>query len=92
MSKFPTRRGMRLETEGIMKKWNIIHECDDDNGNPTCWSIEISNKDYGQFAWINEMSDGVFNIEAEIHGETSILTKCKTLVSAKRWVSTHLFL
>lgn len=22
--------------------WEVIHECDDDDGNPTCWTQEIN--------------------------------------------------
>ena len=32
-------------------KWNIVHECDDDNGNPTQWAAEINHPDYGRFVW-----------------------------------------
>lgn len=35
-------------------KWNIVHECDDDNGNPTQWAAEINHPDYGRFVWIDD--------------------------------------
>lgn len=35
-------------------KWDIIHECDDDNGQPTCWSKEINHPKHGKYVWISK--------------------------------------
>ena len=28
--------------------WNIVHKCDDEDGNPTQWSSEINHPKYGK--------------------------------------------
>lgn len=33
-------------------KWKIIHESDDEDGNPTQWSTEINHPKYGKYCWI----------------------------------------
>ena len=66
-------------------KWKIVHECDDEDGNPTQWSTEINHHKYGKYCWINDMGD-YFNIEVDYNGFTELKT-CKSLLSAKRWVA-----
>lgn len=70
------------------KQWKIVHECDDDNGNPTQWSLEINHSKYGKYCWITDMED-YFSVEVD-HGEFIELKQCKSLISAKRWVSMNL--
>lgn len=75
-------------------KWEVIHECDDENGNPTEWAAEINHPKYGQFCWIDDMSDNeetqfsVFVDNGTI--EMKELMRCKSLTSAKRWVARNL--
>lgn len=69
-------------------KWEIIHECDDEDGNPTQWATEINHTKYGKYCWINDMYD-YFTVEVDYGGFTE-LVRCKTLVSAKRWVASYL--
>ena len=38
-------------------KCEVIHECDDENGNPTEWAAEVNHPKYGKFCWIDDMSD-----------------------------------
>ena len=75
-------------------KWNVLEECNDDDGNPTCWAIKINNKKYGKFIWITETvskNDTVeYAIEADINGEFRTLITCKSLTSAKRWVTMNI--
>lgn len=81
----------RFSTRGIkMSKlnWNIVHECDDEDGNPTQWSSEINHPKYGKYCWINNMGD-YFGVEVDYGGFTE-LVECKSLISAKRWVATQL--
>lgn len=81
----------RFSTRGIkMSKlnWNIVHECDDEDGNPTQWSSEINHPKYGKYCWINDMGD-YFGVEVDYGGFTE-LVECKSLISAKRWVATQL--
>lgn len=40
-----------------MDKWQIVHDCDGENGEPTCWVKEINHPDYGRFIWISENSE-----------------------------------
>ena len=69
--------------------WKIIHECDDeDTGEPTCWSAVIDNPMYGKYVWITK--DDSYNVEVLDNGEFKVLKKCKSLISAKRWVTTYL--
>ena len=70
--------------------WKIVHECDDEDGNPTQWSTEINHSKYGKYCWINDMGDH-FNIEVDCGGFTELKT-CKSLPSAKRWVAMNLIL
>lgn len=74
-------------------QWNVIHECDDDDGNPTQWAAEINHPKYGKYCWINDMgsdiSTGYFNVEVNCGGFVE-LVQCKSLASAKRWVTMNL--
>lgn len=69
-------------------QWNIVHECDDEDGNPTQWASEINHPKYGKYCWINDMGD-CFNIEVNC-GKFIELMRCRTLVSAKKWVTSQL--
>ena len=71
-------------------RWQIINECNDENGNPTQWVKEINHKKYGKYCWINMVHDNKFYVEVEFGVGFSILTECKSLTSAKRWVSINL--
>jgi len=68
---------------------NIAHDCDRENGEPTCWAREINHPKYGKFVWITENENGLYDVEVD-RGEFITLVTCKTLTSAKRWVSTNL--
>lgn len=74
-------------------KWKIVHECDDEDGNPTQWATEINHPKYGKFCWINDMGYGIatgyFNVEVERDGFIE-LARCKSLAAAKRWVTMNL--
>lgn len=65
--------------------WNIVHECDLDDGTPTEWALKIAEN---AFYWIDAMADFTFDI-IDKDGET-VLKKCQSLVSAKRWVTMNL--
>lgn len=70
-----------------MEKWIIVHECDNEDGTPTQWCTVINNLRYGKYCWISNM--GCYVIEVYVD-EFKQLAKCKSLSSAKRWVSKHL--
>lgn len=70
--------------------WNIVHECDDEDGNPTQWVSEIKHPQYGKYCWISNAGE-YFSVEVNRGGlKFKELAKCKSLASAKRWVSTQL--
>lgn len=68
--------------------WQVVHECDDEIGNPTAWAAEINHYLYGKYCWIIDNGD-YFSVEIDC-ATFDELVKCKTLSSAKRWASTHL--
>lgn len=71
--------------------WEVIHECDDDNGNPTCWTREINHDLYGQYVWISQYGDEKYAVEIMPDGVDTIpLATCKSLDSAKQWVATYI--
>lgn len=72
----------------MKRTWNVVHECDDEDGNPAQWSTEINHPKYGRFCWINDIGNG-FNVEVD-YGGIIELAKCKSLASAKRWVAMNL--
>lgn len=72
----------------MKNKWEIIHESDTDSGKPTCWALEINHHKYGKYCWINDMGD-YFAVEVDC-GDFIELKQCKSLASAKRWVSMNL--
>ena len=69
----------------MKREWVVVHDCDLEDGTPTEWSLKVTD---GKFYWIDETSDGTFDvIDYDAH---TVLTNCKTLASAKRWVTTNL--
>ena len=84
-----------------MKKWEIIHDSDTESGKPTCWALEINHEKYGKYVWItgavarDEETIEYYVVEVgEYYGvkldDFKELVKCKTLTSAKRWVTRYL--
>jgi len=72
----------------MKKQWEIIHECDTEEGQPTQWCMEIDHSKYGKYCWINDMGD-YYGIEVDYGGFVE-LKQCKSLTSAKRWVTINL--
>lgn len=68
--------------------WEVVIDCNDEDDNPTCWSKEINHKKYGKFVWITDNGNG-YNVEV-IRDETIVLKECKSLASAKKWVTSNL--
>lgn len=67
------------------QEWQIIHECDLDDGTPTEWALKVADKKY---YWISLMNDDTFNIID--NDAKTVLKNCKSLTSAKRWVTMNL--
>ena len=40
---------------GTMRKlnWEIVHECDDEQGNPTQWAADVTDSKGRRFFWID---------------------------------------
>ena len=69
----------------MKRKWNIVHDCDLEDGTPSEWSLKVADD---KFYWIDEVFDGTFDvIDCDAH---TILMNCKTLASAKKWVAMNL--
>lgn len=71
-------------------KWQIIHDCDDDNGEPTCWAREVNHPKYGRFVWIHEDGGHSYTVEVIPDRDARILATCRSLASAKRWVTVNI--
>lgn len=72
----------------MKKVWKIVHDADDENGNPTCWTREVNHPKYGRFVWISETDTGY---DITVYKNSFIVLKnCMSLPSAKRWVSINL--
>lgn len=68
-------------------KWNIIHECDNDNGEPTQWVCKLTKDD--QFVWIDKIGECAYGITNKADGN-DYLYVASSLQYAKRWVSRNL--
>ena len=67
-----------IESEGDYMKWNIVHECDDDNGEPTQWACKLTEDD--QFVWIDKIGErayGITNKALFVCGR--FIARCKTM-------------
>lgn len=76
--------------------WAIVHESDTDSGKPTCWALEINSEKYGKYVWITGVLAGdeetiiEYDIDVIPVEHVYTLKTCKSLASAKRWVSMNL--
>lgn len=74
-----------------MLKWNILHDMDDEEtGKPTCWSLEINSEKYGKYVWITLNRQGNYDVEVDRFGDIESIKTCKTLKSAKSWVTSNI--
>lgn len=67
--------------------WHIMHDADEENGKPGCWQKEINHEFYGHYVSIWKYDEHEYGVE--VKGST-VLKICKSLSSAKRWVSMNL--
>lgn len=75
--------------------WEIIHECDLDDGTPTEWCAKLP--PYG-YVWIDALREGYEVVisrgvgvnGANINNVYTSCAVCKTLTSAKRWAARYL--
>ncbi|RKJ18713.1 DUF3849 domain-containing protein [bacterium D16-50] len=59
--------------------WNIVHEMDDDNGQPTEWSAKLPN---GEFLWIDKETEG-YALYDTYNTDASPVSVSETLDGAK---------
>lgn len=65
--------------------WEIVHEADDDDGNPTMWSAKINSDKYGKFVWV-EVSENGFDVVVESGKDNyKTLKSFKTIGRAKKY-------
>lgn len=69
--------------------WTIVEEMNDENNNPTCWAKEINSKRYGKYVWITDKGGG-YDVEIDTACGILPLKTCKSLSSAKRWVTINI--
>lgn len=67
----------------MMMKWNIVHDCDMEDGTPTQWSLTLKD---GVFLWIDLTADGKYDVIAS-DAKSVLKGDLKTLGAAKRWVT-----
>lgn len=70
-------------------KWRVIGECNDDDGNPTCWAAQVNSDTIGKFIWIYLTLEG-YEVQKCVGREFVTLKICKSLTSAKRWVAQNI--
>lgn len=69
----------------MKNKWEVLHDCDDDNGNPSVYFLKVGENKY---YFLELLHDGMVDvIDCDCH---TVLMTCRNLVSAKRWVSINL--
>lgn len=71
------RRGKQMAKSGDLI-WNVVHEADDDNGQPTEWSTRLPN---GKFLWIDHEQDGYALYDTE-NTDAKPISVSKTLNAA----------
>mgnify|MGYP003295428229 CR=1 FL=1 len=81
----------------MKREWKVVSESNTEIGDkPTCWALEINNEKYGKYVWITGMLDNdeetilYYNVEVIRSGDFKVLAECKSLTSAKRWVTMNL--
>lgn len=68
-----------------MSKWEIVYDCDLDDGTHTEWVLQVAK---GVYYWIDSLADGTYDVIG-FDGH-SVLKNCKSMTSAKRWVSMYI--
>jgi len=72
--------------------WQPIEESDLDDGTHTCYGCKDAS---GNLLWLTQLSDGSWDVEAKMkiaggyHEYIHTVVNCKSLTSAKRWVSRY---
>ena len=67
-------------------KWNIVYECDNDNGEHTEWYCKLGEH---SFVWIDKIGTNAYGITNKSDGNNYIHIS-KSLQAAKRWVNNNI--
>lgn len=72
-------------------KWEPLEDANDDDGTHTCWSALINHYKYGRWAYIEGYGENgnEYEIFTEHYPDHPIMV-CKSLASAKRWVTQNI--
>lgn len=70
--------------------WNPVEEMDLDDGSHTCYATETEKN----FIWLTQITDNTWDVEVKQKEDMpantyTTVANCKTLASAKRWVSRY---
>lgn len=68
----------------MKRKWNIVHDCDCEDGSPTQWALKVGETD---FYWIDLLQDNTYDV---VNPSGTVMVNCKSLKSAKAWVTRRL--
>lgn len=69
--------------------WEIIHEYNDEQGNPTQWEADVTDSKGKKFLCISHDLDGYFYV-TDLRKVFNDVAKCKSLTSAKRSAARYL--
>ena len=69
--------------------WQPIFEADTEDGTHTMWATEINHVEQGKFVWIENWGKKGFAVTTS-HSKGEPLVFCKSLRSAKRWVTINI--
>lgn len=67
------------------EQWEIVHDCDLEDGTPTVWSLKVADKTW---YWIDVKSDGTFDVIGK-DGVSVLKSNLKSFASANRWLKNY---
>lgn len=65
--------------------WNIVHESDDENENPTTWAAEVSDPEWGRFVWIEKSENG-YDVSIDNGSSINVINTFSSLYDAQNFV------
>lgn len=71
-------------------EWNVVHECDNDDGTPQVWSAQVDSPIYGKYIYIEKVYEHSYDITYTVGEKSRRLNSDSTdfysLADAKNWV------
>lgn len=71
-----------------LKRQPVTEADDEETGKHTCWATIVRDP-YYSFVWITKTDDG-YAVDIDRDSSFIIIARCKSLISAKRWVTMNL--